>query len=303
MPKRDIVTLALNHKPVPYTPWSFSFTKEAEAKLQEHYDDINLHNAVGNHIVSVGNAIGFFEDIGDERYRDVFGAIWDRSIDKDIGNIESCLLSKPTLDGYTFPNPLDPRFFADIPATLDEHEDCFRLFCLGFSLYERAWTLRGMENLLLDFFDNPGFVHELFAAITDYNLAQVEKAMEYDIDAVYFGDDWGEQHGLIMGHELWLEFIQPQWKLHSLPCPLRRRRRFSGEHARVHRRSPASDRLMNIPRAAVSGLWQVAPASVYPATDLIGQQAQPFTCHVQMVVGDRSASHPGSKHLVSLCLE
>jgi uroporphyrinogen decarboxylase len=72
--------------------------------------------------------------------------------------------------------------------------------------------MRGMENLLMDFYDNPGFVHEFFTAITDYNLAQVEKALEYDIDAVYFGDDWGQQHGLIMGQALWKEFILPHLK-------------------------------------------------------------------------------------------
>jgi uroporphyrinogen decarboxylase len=36
--------------------------------------------------------------------------------------------------------------------------------------------------------------------------------MKYDIDAVYFGDDWGQQSGLIMGYETWKEFIYPQLK-------------------------------------------------------------------------------------------
>jgi uroporphyrinogen decarboxylase len=37
----------------------------------------------------------------------------------------------------------------------------------------------------------------------------VNKALKYDIDAVYFGDDWGQQHGLQMGPRLWHEFIYP----------------------------------------------------------------------------------------------
>lgn len=64
----------------------------------------------------------------------------------------------------------------------------------------------------MDFYINPGFVHELLDAICDYNLAQVDKALEYDIDAVYFGDDWGQQVGLIMGYDLWREFIYPRLK-------------------------------------------------------------------------------------------
>jgi uroporphyrinogen decarboxylase len=120
------------------------------------------------------------------------------------------VLPEPTLKGYRFPNPLDRRFFADIPAKIAKFPDRFRVFYVGFSLFERAWTLRGMENLMLDFIENPGFVHELLGAIADYNLAQVREALKYDIDAVYFGDDWGQQHGLIMGKPAWDEFIKPQ---------------------------------------------------------------------------------------------
>lgn len=72
--------------------------------------------------------------------------------------------------------------------------------------------MRGIENLLIDFMINPGFVHELPTAIADYNIAQLKEAVKYDIDAVYFGDDWGQQNGLIMGYDIWKEFIFPQLK-------------------------------------------------------------------------------------------
>jgi uroporphyrinogen decarboxylase len=139
----------------------------------------------------------------------VFKVVWDRSIDKDIGDAKGIVLPEPTLNGYTFPNPLDPRFFSDIESEIAMKPDMFRVFQIGFSLYERAWTMRGMTNLLMDLYVNPDFVHELMGKICDYNLAQVDKALEYDIDAIYFGDDWGQQHGLIMGYELWKEFIYP----------------------------------------------------------------------------------------------
>jgi uroporphyrinogen decarboxylase len=141
--------------------------------------------------------------------RDVFGVVWDRSVDKDIGNVQGKLLPEPTLRGYTFPNPLDPRFFADIPQKISRYPDRFRLFCLGFSLYERAWTMRGMETLMMDFYDHLGFVDDLLNTVADYNIAQVREALKYDIDAVYFGDDWGQQRGLQMGRKLWRRFIFP----------------------------------------------------------------------------------------------
>jgi uroporphyrinogen decarboxylase len=188
------------------------FTLEAKAKLLDHYGCDDVEVPLDNHFVRLGQDIGFFDALGDDRYRDVFGVTWDRTIDKDIGNVEGQVLQQPSLEGYEFPNPVDERFFHDTQARIDRFPDRFRVFQIGFSLYERAWTLRGMEALMMDFLEHPAFVHELLAAIADYNIAQTRKAMEYDIDAVYFGDDWGQQQGLQMGPKLWHEFISPQLK-------------------------------------------------------------------------------------------
>jgi uroporphyrinogen decarboxylase len=63
---------------------------------------------------------------------------------------------------------------------------------------------------MIDFHENPGFVHELLGAIADFNLAQIDEALKHDIDAVYFGDDWGSQRGLQMSPQTWRTFIKPQ---------------------------------------------------------------------------------------------
>jgi len=212
MTKREVVRTVLQHKIPPYVPWEFPFTVEAFAKLSAHYGNIDVGEEIGNHFVILGDPIGFFDQIGPDHFKDVFGAVWDRHIDKDIGNIEGQVLPEPTLAGYRFPDPTDPRYFADIPEKLEKYHDRFRFFELGFSLYERAWTMRGMEPLLMDFVENPEFVNELLDRICDYNIAHITKALQYDIDAVHFGDDWGSQYGLTMGKRLWKKFIEPRLK-------------------------------------------------------------------------------------------
>ena len=209
MTKREVVKTALEGKAPPYVPWSLSFTYEAWEKLKDYYRVSDLEAVMQNHLLSLGNGIGFFTDLPHEHVRDVFGVVWDRSVDKDIGQVIGSVLSRPTLQGYSFPNPLDPRFFADIPEKLVKYSDRYRIFDIGFSLYERAWTLRGMENLLTDFLDHPDFVTDLLNTIADYNITQLKEACRYDIDGIYFGDDWGQQHGLIMGPRIWRKFIYP----------------------------------------------------------------------------------------------
>jgi uroporphyrinogen decarboxylase len=212
MKKRDVIRLVLDGKKPPYVPWSFGFTQEAKAKLKAHYQTEELEEQLQNHLLKLGSDIGFFTPLENDDVQDVFGVVWDRSVDKDIGIVKNQVIPQPSMQGYTFPDPLDPRFFADIPAKIARFGDRFRVFQIGFSLYERAWTLRGLQTLMMDFYDNPAFVQDLLRSIADYNLAQVEEALKSDIDAVYFGDDWGQQHGLQMGPRLWHKFIYPELK-------------------------------------------------------------------------------------------
>jgi uroporphyrinogen decarboxylase len=212
MTKREVVKTVLRGEAPPYIPWQIGFTKEAADKLIQHFGTNDLDSVLENHFVTLGRGNDFFQDIGNDRFQDHFGVIWDRSIDKDIGNVVEIQLSEPNLKGYDFPDPVADFLFDDVQENIDKHPDCLRLFCIGFSLFERAWTLRGMENLLMDFIEHPEFVKKLFRVIADYNIAQIEKALTFDIDAVYFGDDWGQQHGLIMGPKFWKEYIYPELK-------------------------------------------------------------------------------------------
>jgi len=212
MTKREVVKLAIEGKRPPYVPWSFGFTQKAAAKLQEHYGTKDIGPLFENHMAWVGSGDRGMEELGNCRVKDHFGVVWDRSQDKDIGVVEGLLIPEPTMKGYEFPDPLAPAIFGRVQANVEANKDLFRVFGIGFSLFERAWTLRGMESLMMDFYDNPEFAHELLGRIADYNIAQAKEALKYDIDAVYFGDDWGSQKGLLMGPSIWREFIKPQLK-------------------------------------------------------------------------------------------
>ncbi len=212
MDKRTVMKLALEWENPPYVPWNINFTIPATEKLQAYYPGRDLEDVVQNHMVNVGYDIYFYEDIGNDCVRDNFGVVWDRSVDLDIGIVKGQLLEQPSLAGYIFPDPLAPYVFANVDDQLKKYGDRYRIFGIGFSLYERAWTMRGLQTLMTDFYDNPRFVHALLNSIADYNIAQINAILKYDIDAVMFGDDWGQQHRLQMGPRLWHEFIYPVLK-------------------------------------------------------------------------------------------
>ncbi len=97
MNKRDVIRLALDGQRPPYVPWSFGFTVEAKAKLEVHFGTTDLEEILGNHLLGLGNGIGFFHDIGNDCVQDVFGVVWDRSVDRDIGVVRGCVLPESTL--------------------------------------------------------------------------------------------------------------------------------------------------------------------------------------------------------------
>jgi uroporphyrinogen decarboxylase len=208
MTKREVVREALRHRRPPYVPWQLGFTVEAHDKLARYYG-VDLDTVLDNHFVAVNTPEDEFISIGDGRFRDFFGVIWDRSVDKDIGNVENCLLPEPDMSLYSFPDPLDSMHFETIDPNIASQPNSFRVFNIGFSLYERAWTLRGVTNLLMDMVERPAFVHELFDTIAKWNITQARESLKYDIDAVYFGDDWGAQTGPQMSPMMWREFIKP----------------------------------------------------------------------------------------------
>ena len=211
MTKREVVRLAIEGRRPPYVPWHFGFTYEAAQKLRQHFGRSDLEDVLQNQMLKMGGT-GPYTDIGDECFRDRFGVVWERSVDKDIGQPSGCVLPEPTLKGYELPDPLASGLFEPIPEQLERFGDRFRVFAVSFSLYERAWTLRGMTNLMMDFHDHPDFVDELLNAIADHNIALMREALNYDIDAFYFGDDWGQQRGLQMSPTHWHRFIRPPLK-------------------------------------------------------------------------------------------
>lgn len=78
--------------------------------------------------------------------------------------------------------------------------------------FERAWTFRGMQNLLMDYIDEPENVHRLNELLLSVELKLLEKAAELvKPDGYMISDDLGSQDALMMGPKHYREFIHPYY--------------------------------------------------------------------------------------------
>ena len=211
MTKREVVTDAVEFRPPAYVPWQIGLTIDCAENLKRHLGADDLTEFLDNHFVGVGAEVGRFEPVDKNHVRDLYGVTWDRSIDKDIGTPCDWPIKTPAdLDRFTFPDAGDEQWYAGAPEALADNPHLFSCYGLGFSLFERAWTMRGMENLLIDMVQRPAFVEEFLDAIVAHDLIQVRRAIELGVDAVHFGDDYGMQTGLMMGAAHWRRFFKPR---------------------------------------------------------------------------------------------
>ena len=210
MNHRGRVIAALEFEPPDKVPFCFAMTEAARAKLERATGGKHPIFTEGDSVVSVGVANGAFRDLGNDRFKDIFGVVWNRTVDKDIGVVENQLLPEPSLARLTLPDPDDEAIYADVDRRCREYAHRFREAAIGFSLHERAWTLRGMTDLFMDMIDHPSFMHDLLDAICEWNLKVIANFLEHDLDAIHFGDDWGQQRGLQMGGEHWRTFYRPR---------------------------------------------------------------------------------------------
>jgi uroporphyrinogen decarboxylase len=206
---RERIWQSIRHQQPDLVPWHIACTVPTRQKLEGYYGTSDLDLVLDQHIVKYRVRLPYTE-IYPDFFQDEFGVVWNRTIDKDIGNVKDHLLKERRLKGFNFPDPHDPRRLAPLPAFIAANPNRFRLLSVSFSMFERAWILRGMENLMVDMLEAPTFVDELMDTILDYDLGILEDALRCDIDGVVFGDDWGQQSGLIFGPRLWRRFIKPR---------------------------------------------------------------------------------------------
>ena len=77
-------------------------------------------------------------------------------------------------------------------------------------MYLRLLDLRGFEEMMIDFAEEPPELQILIDKVLNYNLTQVEKAVKNNTGKmIYFGDDQGMQTGLAIGAEKWRKYLKP----------------------------------------------------------------------------------------------
>lgn len=112
------------------------------------------------------------------------------------------------LGRHDWPDPEDPQLFAD----LVNRRHATHHLLIGdhpFSLYERAWLLAGMPQLLEAMADLPTRVDDLFERIGHFERAVARRYVTIGVEAAWISDDYGMNSGLMFSPQMWRRFVRP----------------------------------------------------------------------------------------------
>ena len=107
-----------------------------------------------------------------------------------------------------------PQMFEGVKADMEANAaGRYRLMTWWFCFYERLWSLRGMENILCDFYTDPEPLCRLMDALTDFYCEVIRRAgKEVNANGIFTSDDIGMQTGPMFGPEIFRKFFKPRYK-------------------------------------------------------------------------------------------
>ncbi len=207
MTPREIVLDAIAHKATDVIPYIISIHPDVAARLDEHYGGRDKWPKHQTFVAAAGvNWRGDAPAEG-ERFTDIFGVEW---VQGNIFHIVEPALKEPSLKGYEFPELISDDEIPRLREFCETHRDRFTYFNFGLLFWERAWALRGMENILMDLVEHEAFCHELFERLMQLHLDAMDKVLPLPFDSIRFGDDFGGQRGLLMGARYWRKYLKPR---------------------------------------------------------------------------------------------
>jgi uroporphyrinogen decarboxylase len=123
--------------------------------------------------------------------------------------VEGPIRSETDLKTYTPPDPDAEGALGILPEVIARFKGKKAIFWNARDGFVNPANLRGMDNLLMDYVENPGLAHAVTEMCVDYEIAVARRAIRAGADFVVFGDDYAFKTGPLMSPGHFRKFIFP----------------------------------------------------------------------------------------------
>ena len=137
------------------------------------------------------------------------GSIYVEILDPPLKDAET----EDDIAAYDWPDPDAPGRYDDAEALVKKYKDDYVVIGdIEVTIFSLAQTLVGMEKLLMDMAGEEDYVIPLFKACADFQTEIGLRLIERGVDAIWVGDDFGGQDGLLMSPTMFEEQLMPLYK-------------------------------------------------------------------------------------------
>lgn len=238
MTHRERVLKALRREKPDRCPMQISFTPEFAERLRNdlRQSDKGVHNphgggntyalerAIGEDMLltSVGWANSYYANEeyarGADAYMDEWGIGWRNARYETRFGAGSYtemashpLADAKALDSYTPPDPQRAGLYADSESVIRRFGDEYWIVGVTVTtIFETAWALRGLEQMLMDFVEDPALADRILDIPFRYHLAAAKRLVELGVDMIWTGDDVGAQGSMMVSPKTWRRFLKPR---------------------------------------------------------------------------------------------
>jgi uroporphyrinogen decarboxylase len=225
MKPRERVEITLNHEIPDRCPMQISFTPEFADRLREDLElqGKEVHNPHGGGntyelerslgedmlLTSVGWANSYYMD--SKPYTDEWGIGWDaQPYTTPYGTgyyteiISHPLANEQDISSYSPPDPKRPELYTDSERMIrDFKNDYWTVGVTVTTIFETAWALRGLEQMMLDMITDSDLANEILDIPYNYHLHAAKKLAELGVDMIWIGDDVGSQRDMLISPKMW----------------------------------------------------------------------------------------------------
>ncbi len=111
---------------------------------------------------------------------------------------------------FPFPDVTEPARWEVVRKKVEKaHAEGRAAAFFAVQVFEPAWYLRGLDNLLSDFLCDEEMAAACMNKMTEAQCKIAELAAKSGVDMIIYGDDVGTQRAMMMSPELWRKWVKP----------------------------------------------------------------------------------------------
>ena len=130
-----------------------------------------------------------------------------------IGNTKIMLDTWDELDAFLAHVPdLEALYFDRARIQAQSANGRYMMGAFWGLFHDQLWLIRGMENLMMDYYDNPEGLKTLCRCFLEMYKKMVDYYAEIGCDGIFSSDDLGHQSGSMMSPEIFLEIFFPFYR-------------------------------------------------------------------------------------------